>query len=172
MALSSRLTRIAGLLIHVFLFLINLEYVSGRHSCFTPTFSSRRLHGNETTVDDDDDVIEEELKSTTVVLFMFLGLTVGILIMQFTSRFGGDVPYTCVVFLIGVLSSLISKNMAGLALLFPHFSLVKKRLIPLSSLSTFHPIQVPWANPSSNGLPLMQRCSCLSSSLLLSSVKP
>lgn len=49
---------------------------------------------------------EDGLEQTVVLLFMFFGLGVGILAMQLLSFFGDAIPYTCLVFLIGVLFSL------------------------------------------------------------------
>lgn len=59
---------------------------------------------------DDKDDDGDDLSSTTVILFMFLGLSTGIVITQVLSHYGEDIPYTCVVFFVGVLSSLIDKD--------------------------------------------------------------
>ena len=48
-----------------------------------------------------------------VILFMFCGLGVGIFIMQLLSMIGDPVPYTCVVFLSGILFSVANKDNAG-----------------------------------------------------------
>lgn len=57
---------------------------------------------------------EDDGRSQTVVLlFMFFGLSVGILAMQFLSVVGEAIPYTVFVFLIGVLFSIANKEDYG-----------------------------------------------------------
>jgi hypothetical protein len=56
----------------------------------------------------DDD--EDSMKSVVVLLFMFFGLSIGILATQFLSIVGEAIPYTCVVFLLGVLFALASNS--------------------------------------------------------------
>ena len=58
---------------------------------------------------DDDDNPEREINPTAVILFMFFGLCLGILTLQVISRLGEAVPYTVVIFLIGVLTSFLFK---------------------------------------------------------------
>jgi NhaP-type Na+/H+ or K+/H+ antiporter len=48
-----------------------------------------------------------------VILFMFFGLCSGIIIMQLLSRFGEAIPYTVVIFILGVVSSGISNVHGG-----------------------------------------------------------
>lgn len=50
----------------------------------------------------DDDGLEQ----TNVLLYIFFGLAMGILTMQFLSFFGEVIPYTVLVFLLGMLFSL------------------------------------------------------------------
>jgi len=49
-----------------------------------------------------------------IILFMFFGLGIGIIIMQILSAIGDPLPYTVVVFMAGLLFSLMDKNNAGL----------------------------------------------------------
>jgi NhaP-type Na+/H+ or K+/H+ antiporter len=53
--------------------------------------------------DDDNSLLPE---STDVILFMSFGLAMGIIVMQILSKLGDPVPYTVVIFLLGVLFSL------------------------------------------------------------------
>lgn len=66
-------------------------------------FVSRRLGEDE----------EEGLEATVVLLFMFFGLAIGILAMQGLSLVGEPIPYTCLVFLLGVIFSLGNNNHDG-----------------------------------------------------------
>lgn len=68
--------------------------------------------GQDVTNDDNDagDDDEESMKSVVVLLFMFFGLAVGIMVTQFLSIVGEAVPYTCVVFLLGVLFAVASNS--------------------------------------------------------------
>lgn len=59
----------------------------------------------------DDD---QESDSSVVILFLFIGLGLGILVMQTMSYFGELVPYTVVLFLLGVIFSTINNEDAGL----------------------------------------------------------
>ena len=54
---------------------------------------------------------EEEMESTVVLLFMFFGLAVGIVLMQILSKVGETIPYTCAVFIMGLIfAGLTSSN--------------------------------------------------------------
>jgi hypothetical protein len=60
---------------------------------------------------DHRNLAEDNGESTVILLFMFFGLALGILAMQILSVVGEAIPYTCLVFLLGVLFSLAySKN--------------------------------------------------------------
>lgn len=48
---------------------------------------------------------EDGLEPTVIILFMFFGLGLGIVVMQVLSVFGEAVPYTVVVFVLGVIFS-------------------------------------------------------------------
>ncbi len=63
--------------------------------------------GDEDGGDDKDD-------PAIVLIFMFLGLGLGILVMQVSSAFGDPIPYTVIVFFIGLLFSLADKQNAGI----------------------------------------------------------
>lgn len=56
---------------------------------------------------------EEGLQGTVVLLFMFFGLAIGILAMQGLSLVGDAIPYTCIVFLLGVIFSLGNNKRDG-----------------------------------------------------------
>ena len=43
------------------------------------------------------------MESTVVLLFMFFGLGLGIVLMQLLSKIGEAIPYTCAVFVLGLL---------------------------------------------------------------------
>ncbi len=58
----------------------------------------------------DDDNDEESNSEVVVILFMFFGLGLGIVVMQIISYFGEVVPYTVVVFILGVIFSAANKN--------------------------------------------------------------
>lgn len=53
---------------------------------------------------DDNDANEEE--SAVILLFMFFGIMLGVIVSQFVSKYGEAIPYTVIVFLLGVLFSL------------------------------------------------------------------
>ncbi len=57
----------------------------------------------KSTEGDDDN--EETDTSTIVLLFMFFGLATGIILMQLFSKFGEAIPYTCAVFIMGLIFS-------------------------------------------------------------------
>eukprot|EP00600_Ochromonadales_sp_CCMP1393_P001641 CAMPEP_0174982048 /NCGR_PEP_ID=MMETSP0004_2-20121128/16250_1 /TAXON_ID=420556 /ORGANISM="Ochromonas sp., Strain CCMP1393" /LENGTH=1017 /DNA_ID=CAMNT_0016233903 /DNA_START=17 /DNA_END=3070 /DNA_ORIENTATION=- len=57
---------------------------------------------------------ENGVDPSVVILFMFFGLGIGVLIMQGLSLVGDPIPYTCVVFLLGILFSVCNKNNGGL----------------------------------------------------------
>lgn len=57
----------------------------------------------------DDDLPELSNDPTDIVLFMFFGLSLGIVTMQILSRIGDIVPYTVVIFIFGVLISLFNQ---------------------------------------------------------------
>lgn len=48
-----------------------------------------------------------------VLLFMFFGIGVGVVFMQFLNKIGDPVPYTVVVFIAGILFSLANKDGTG-----------------------------------------------------------
>lgn len=50
----------------------------------------------------DDDDSGESLNEVVVLLFLIVGLGIGIIVNQFLSIFGEYVPYTCLVFLLGM----------------------------------------------------------------------
>lgn len=54
-----------------------------------------------------------------VILFMFFGLGMGILIMQGLSVLGDPIPYTCVVFAVGIIFSLCTKSNGGMLSMAP-----------------------------------------------------
>eukprot|EP01031_Cornospumella_fuschlensis_P035805 gene35805-43429_t len=54
---------------------------------------------------DDDDTESNDLESTDVLLFLFFGLGIGILVTQILSHWEDTVPYTVVIFVIGVIFS-------------------------------------------------------------------
>lgn len=56
---------------------------------------------------------EDGLQATVVLLFMFFGLAIGILAMQGLSLVGDVIPYTCIVFLLGVIFSLGNNSKDG-----------------------------------------------------------
>jgi len=49
-----------------------------------------------------------------VILFMFFGLGMGIFIMQGLSALGDPIPYTCVIFAVGIIFSLCTKGNGGI----------------------------------------------------------
>ena len=53
-----------------------------------------------------DDTIELSPDPTDVIFFMFFGLIIGIIVTQILTRIGDPVPYTVVIFLLGVLLSI------------------------------------------------------------------
>lgn len=55
----------------------------------------------------EDDEHNESAESTVFILFLFFGLLVGILIFQFLSNYGEIIPYTCVVFILGIIIATI-----------------------------------------------------------------
>lgn len=72
----------------------------------------RRLDENNTEVD--------ELSNVLVLLFMFVGLSLGVLIMQTLSHVGEAIPYTVLVFLTGIIFAAISTERHGKLLVFFH----------------------------------------------------
>lgn len=56
----------------------------------------------------------EKPDAIDVLLFMFFGIGVGVLFMQFLNKIGDPVPYTVVVFIAGILFSLANKNGTGM----------------------------------------------------------
>jgi len=54
-----------------------------------------------------------EVEPVDVLLFMFFGIGVGVLFMQFLNAIGDPVPYTVVVFVAGILFSLANKDGTG-----------------------------------------------------------
>lgn len=66
--------------------------------------SRRGLAGLEDEEEDDED--EEGLQKTIVLLFMFFGLSLGILVMQALSYVGEVVPYTVIIFILGMIFAL------------------------------------------------------------------
>ncbi len=56
--------------------------------------------GQETDNTDDDS--NESLNQVVVLLFLIVGLGIGIIVNQCLSIFGEYVPYTCLVFLLGM----------------------------------------------------------------------
>jgi hypothetical protein len=63
---------------------------------------------------------EEDSKDedpTVVILFMFFGLGLGIVVMQLLSIFGEAIPYTCVVFILGIIFSSANKHTGNLLLI-------------------------------------------------------
>lgn len=53
----------------------------------------------------DDDSENDELEATNVILFLFFGLGLGILVTQVLSHLEDTVPYTVVIFVLGVIFS-------------------------------------------------------------------
>jgi hypothetical protein len=64
-------------------------------------YSSRRLEEDS----DSGDI--------PVLVFMFIGLAVGIIMMQLLSFFGESIPYTCLLFLLGGLFSFVNSDSSG-----------------------------------------------------------
>eukprot|EP01031_Cornospumella_fuschlensis_P037399 gene37399-45416_t len=64
----------------------------------------RNLHDFAST-NSDDDTESSDLESTDVLLFLFFGLGIGILVTQILSHWEDTVPYTVVIFVIGVIFS-------------------------------------------------------------------
>lgn len=60
-----------------------------------------------------DDVIDERKNPTVVLLFMFFSLSIGIITMQILSYFGEKIPYTVVLFIIGIIISFSSQSRGG-----------------------------------------------------------
>lgn len=56
----------------------------------------------------------EKPDAIDVLLFMFFGIGVGVLFMQFLNKIGDPVPYTVVVFIAGILFSLANKDGTGM----------------------------------------------------------
>lgn len=56
--------------------------------------------------EDEDDDEEEGLQKTIVLLFMFFGLSLGILVMQGLSYVGEVIPYTVIIFILGMVFAL------------------------------------------------------------------
>lgn len=48
-----------------------------------------------------------------ILLFMFFGVGVGIITMQFLNKIGDPIPFTVVIFISGILFSLASKDSTG-----------------------------------------------------------
>ena len=48
-----------------------------------------------------------------ILLFMFFGVGVGIIVMQFLNKIGDPVPFTVVVFISGILFSLATRDSTG-----------------------------------------------------------
>jgi hypothetical protein len=61
---------------------------------------------------------EDEVDPVIVLLFMFFGLGVGVLLSQVLSIFGEAVPYTVLVFLLGMLFSTAADSNGMCCLLF------------------------------------------------------
>lgn len=59
--------------------------------------------------DDNTANVSNQDSPAIVILFMFFGLSLGILVMQILSKFGEPVPYTVVIFLLGGLFSFVSR---------------------------------------------------------------
>jgi NhaP-type Na+/H+ or K+/H+ antiporter len=57
-----------------------------------------------------DDVIDERKNPTVALLFMFFSLSIGIITMQILSYFGDKIPYTVVLFIIGIIISFTSQT--------------------------------------------------------------
>ena len=74
--------------------------------CFLVATLLLALYATPVQATDDSDPV-------LIILFMFFGLGVGIIIMQLLSAVGDPIPYTCVVFLSGVLFSTAHKGNAG-----------------------------------------------------------
>jgi NhaP-type Na+/H+ or K+/H+ antiporter len=61
--------------------------------------------------------VHEKPEALQVVLFMFFGIGVGIIFMQFLNYIGDPIPYTVAVFIAGILFSLANKDSTGTLLL-------------------------------------------------------
>ena len=84
----------------------------------------------------------EDLSHVLVLLFMFFGLSLGILVMQTLSHVGEAIPYTVLVFLMGIVFAAISDKSEGRPVC---LSLL------LSSLTVSSICQVPFSSPFNDG---------------------
>lgn len=64
-------------------------------------------------LDDDSAGYFSDRDPVVVLLFLFLGLTMGIVVMQISSRYGEKVPYTVVIFILGAMISASLKQRSG-----------------------------------------------------------
>lgn len=69
-----------------------------------------------------------------ILLFMFFGLAIGILIMQLLSFCGDPLPYTVVIFMSGLVFSLLDKNNAGKLLVSKLITLLSNKILVLDRL--------------------------------------
>ncbi len=96
------ITRVTTALLQKCLVIVFAVAFFSQFSCV----SSQDITDDDTQGDDD----EESMKSVVVLLFMFFGLSLGIMVTQILSIVGEAIPYTCVVFLLGVLFAVASNS--------------------------------------------------------------
>jgi di/tricarboxylate transporter len=90
---------------HLFsLFVINIVWLV--FTCAAPL----RLVSNVQSNDKDDSTANDPI---AVMLFLFFGLCLGIFVLQIISRIKTDIPYTVVIFVIGVVCSSLSNTRQG-----------------------------------------------------------
>lgn len=71
----------------------------------------------------------EKPEPPDVLLFMFFGIGVGIIIMQCLNKMGDPVPFTVVVFIVGILFSLANKDSTGMCFVLSPFIRILFKLI-------------------------------------------
>lgn len=72
---------------------------------------------------------EENAEPADILLFMFFGIGVGIILMQFLNKIGDPVPFTVVVFISGILFSLASKDSTGMTCLLSYLCTTNLQLV-------------------------------------------
>lgn len=133
------------------IFLRRMRFSASRVLCFLVLCLSVLL-----TIVSAETKKEDGIEPTVVILFMFFGLGLGIIVMQVLSVFGEAVPYTVIVFVLGVIFSLCAD---------------KNGKVPSSWRFIVIVLQVLSVNRLQSGYPLILNLCCSSFCRLWSLVK-
>lgn len=112
---SRYFARVLGLLIcfYVIQQLPWQSFISTGLKTFGSNFSNDFSIDNHRHLSNGKEEEKEDLSHVLVLLFMFFGLSLGILLMQLLSHVGEAIPYTVLVFLMGVMFDAISHRSGG-----------------------------------------------------------